>query len=100
MSPYFKRASRRTISTCRGLEKVGRYITLDATDTLLKFMDSDLPNQRKFASLVGSMIRDAEVAAIATNNRRVTIVGEMVAVLWAEAKFDATFRLEQLPNAS
>lgn len=81
----------------RGLEKAGRYITLDAADTLSKFMDADVPNQRKFASLLGSVIRDAEAAAIATNNR-VTIVGEMVAVLWAEAKFDATIRLEQLWN--
>jgi DNA-binding NarL/FixJ family response regulator len=81
----------------QGLEKVGRYITLDAGDTLLKFMDADMPNQRKFASLLGSVIREAEEAAIATNNR-VTIVGEMVAVLWAQAKFDATIRLEQLWN--
>ncbi len=81
----------------QGLEKVGRYITLDAADTLLRFMDSDLPNQREFASLLGSVIRDAELAAFATNNR-VTIVGEMVALLWAEAKFDATIRLEQLWN--
>ena len=81
----------------QGLEKVGRYITLDAADTLLKFMDSDLPNPHKFASLLGSVIRGAEVAAIATTNR-VTIVGEMVAVLWAEAKFGATIRLEQLWN--
>ena len=81
----------------RELGKAGRYVTLDAADTLLKFMDSDLPNQRKFASLLGSMIHEAEMAAIANNNR-VTIVGEMVAVLWAEAKFDATIRLEQLWN--
>jgi len=81
----------------QGLEKNRRYITLDANETLLKFMDSDLPNQRKFASLLGSMIHEAEMAAIANNNR-VTIVGEMVAVLWAEAKFDATIRLEQLCN--
>jgi len=40
------------------------------------------------------VIRDAEMTAVATNNR-VTIVGEMVAVLWAEEKFDATIRLEQ-----
>jgi hypothetical protein len=43
------------------------------------------------------VIRDAEMTAVATNNR-VTIVGEMVAVLWAEEKFDATIRLEQLCN--
>jgi len=81
----------------QGLEKVGRYFTLDAVDTLLKFMDSELPNERKFASLLGSVIGDAEVAAIAANNR-VTMVGEMVAVLWADAKFDATIRPEQQWN--
>jgi len=81
----------------QGLEELGRYITLDSADTLLKFMDSDLPDQVKFASLLGSVIREAELAATASHNR-VTIVGEMVAVLWAEAKFDATIRLEQLWN--
>lgn len=60
-------------------------------------MDADLPNERKFALLLGSVIREAEAAAVAKNNC-VVIVGEMVAVLWAEKKFDATIRLEQLWN--
>jgi len=79
------------------LAQVGRCITLDPAETLLKFMDSDLPNQRKFASLLGSVIRDAEAAAIATSHR-VTIIGEMVALLWAQAKLDATIRLEEIWN--
>jgi hypothetical protein len=81
----------------RGLEKVGRFIALDAEETLSKFMNSDLPDQRKFASLLGSAIRDAEAAAIAKNNP-VVIVGEMVALLMAAGKIDATIRLAQLWN--
>jgi DNA-binding NarL/FixJ family response regulator len=80
-----------------GFAKVGRYIALDSTDTLSKFMDADLPNQRKFALLLGSVIREADAAAV-TKNNRVAIVGEMVAVLWAEKKYDATIKLEQLWN--
>jgi CheY-like chemotaxis protein len=79
------------------LEKVGRFITLDAADTLLKFMNSDLPDQRKFESLLGPVIRHAEAAAVAKNGR-VTIIGEMVALLWAAERVDATIKLEQLWN--
>jgi DNA-binding NarL/FixJ family response regulator len=79
------------------LKKVGRFITLDAADTLLKFMNSDLPDQRKFELLLGPVIRHAEAAAVAKNSR-VTIVGEMVALLWAAGRVDATIKLEQLWN--
>ncbi len=79
------------------LEKLGRFITLDAADTLLKFMNSDLPDQRKFESLLGPVIRHAEAAAVAKNGQ-VTIIGEMVALLWAAEKTDATIKLEQLWN--
>jgi CheY-like chemotaxis protein len=79
------------------LEKVGRFITLDAADALSKFMNSDLPDERKFESLLGPVIRHAEAAAVATNSR-VTIIGEMVALLWAAERMDATIKLEQLWN--
>ena len=79
------------------LEKLGRFIPFDAADTLLKFMSSDLPDQSKFESLLGPVIRHAEAAAVAKHGR-VTIIGEMVALLWAEEKVDATIKLEQLWN--
>jgi hypothetical protein len=79
------------------LEKVGRFITLDAADTLSKFMNSDLPDERRFESLLGPVIRHAEAAAVAKNGRA-TIIGEMVALLWAAEKVDATIKLEQLWN--
>ena len=79
------------------LEMVGRFITLDAADTLLKFMNSDLPDQHKFESLLGPVIRQAEAAAV-TKDGRVTIIGEMVALLWAAGRVDATIKLEQLWN--
>jgi DNA-binding NarL/FixJ family response regulator len=79
------------------LSKVGRFITLDAADTLLRFMNPDLPDQRKFEWLLGPVIRHAEAAAVARNNR-VTIIGEMVALLWAAERIGATIKLEQLWN--
>ena len=79
------------------LEKLGRFIALDAADTLLRFMNPDLPDQRKFESLLGPVIRHAEAAAVAKNNR-VTIIGEMVALLWAAERIGATIKLEQLWN--
>lgn len=60
-------------------------------------MSSDLPDQSKFESLLGPVIRHAEAAAVAKHGR-VTIIGEMVALLWAEEKVDATIKLEQLWN--
>jgi hypothetical protein len=79
------------------LEKVGRFITLDAADTLSKFMNSDLPDERRFESLLGPVIRHAEAAAVATNSR-VTIIGEMVALLGAAERVETTIKLEQLWN--
>jgi CheY-like chemotaxis protein len=80
------------------LEKLGRFITLDAADTLLKFMNFDVPDQGKFESLLGLVIRHAEAAAVTKKNSRVTIIGEMVALLWGAERVDATIKLEQLWN--
>jgi MEDS: MEthanogen/methylotroph, DcmR Sensory domain len=77
--------------------RAGRYVLLDAAETMAKFMTGNMPDRRKFESVMGMVIRRAEAAAL-VKYRRVAIFGEMVALLWAEKKFDAAIRLEQLWN--
>lgn len=70
----------------------GNYITLDASDTLTLFMNSELPDERLFLQAIGRIIRSASQA------RPVRIYGEMVAVLWADGYLKAAVRLEELWN--
>jgi hypothetical protein len=78
-----------------GAMKNGRCVVLDAAETMSKFMDDGVPDQRKFESLIGSLIQQAQSAS---GGKRVAVFGEMVALRWAEKKFDAALELEQLWN--
>jgi signal transduction histidine kinase len=71
----------------------GRLVTLDAAETLSRFMSDGSPDERRFEKVVGGVLtRATEVG------RRVRAFGEMVALLWAEGKTDAALRLEGLWN--
>ena len=80
-----------------GATKNGRLTILDADQALGEFMEANGPNRERFLVLFGTAIREAEAAALA-KNRRVVVFGEMVAVLWAQKKFNAAIRLEELWN--
>ena len=71
----------------------GQYVALDAAETLSTFMVDGAPEPGRFAEVIGGII-----ARAARGRRRVRIFGEMVALLWAEANYDAVIRLEQLWN--
>src|ERR1700722_7317059 len=73
----------------------GRCVLLDASDTLAKFMDGDVPNGKKFVSVIGSLIDRAQLKS---GGKSVAVFGEMVAVLWAKKKFNAALQLEELWN--
>jgi signal transduction histidine kinase len=75
----------------------GRYIALDAAETLSKFMVDGWPNPVRFAEVVGSLIATL-AAGPGGEPRRIAAFGEMVALLWGEGKSDAAIRLEQLWN--
>lgn len=86
----------------RGLDpnqaaKEGRYIALDAADTLSQFMIEGYPNAVHFADLMGTCIGQAKQVA-RNEHSAVAAFGEMVALLWNEGKADAAIRLEQLWN--
>jgi KaiC/GvpD/RAD55 family RecA-like ATPase len=74
----------------------GRYIPLDAAETLSTFMEGGGPNRERFLSNFGALIRHAETAE--GKHNRVVVFGEMVAVLCAEGRMKAAIELEQLGN--
>jgi len=75
----------------------GRITFCDASEELNNFMDADGPNKVRLQSQFADMIRK-KAASSATQTNRVVLFGEMVAVLWAQKKYDAAIRLEQLWN--
>src|ERR1700730_17080855 len=84
----------------RGLDvaksaRCGRYVVLDAAETLSKFMRNRQPDAELFVKTVGHTIARARSAG-ECKNPRVAAFGEMVALLWAEGNSDAAVKLEQL----
>jgi PAS domain-containing protein len=73
----------------------GRYLEFDAVETLARIMTGERPDPQKFEDTIGTLVRRA---AAGMPGHRVVIFGEMVALLWAEGKRDATVRLEELWN--
>jgi signal transduction histidine kinase/ActR/RegA family two-component response regulator len=71
----------------------GQYVSLDASETLSKFMSEGQPDPVRFAEVISQII-----ARGAEGRGRVRIFGEMVALLWAEANYRAAIRLEELWN--
>ena len=76
--------------------KAGLFIQLDAAETLASFMIGGGPDKQKFQETVGALVSQA--AARTKPGYRLVAFGEMVALLWAEGKRDATLRLEELWN--
>ena len=75
----------------------GRYIPLDAADTLTKFMLDGSPDPALFVELVGGIVARVR-AATGSEQGQVVAFGEMVSLLWTAGKPDAAIRLEQLWN--
>ena len=80
-----------------GALRQGRLITVDAAETLSRFMREGLPDPECFASVVGGFF-DQIRAITGAGPSRVVAFGEMVALLWAEGKPEAAIRLEELWN--
>src|SRR5689334_9882338 len=74
-----------------------KYIELDAEEALARFMVAGVPDKEKFENTIGAIVAQAQ--ATTGSEKRLVIYGEMVALLWAEGKRDATVRLEELWNA-
>jgi PAS domain S-box-containing protein len=73
----------------------GRFILLDAAETLAKFTVDGSPDAALFTEFIGGCVAQA---ASQGGNSRVVAFGEMVSLLWSQGKPDAALRLEQLWN--
>jgi excisionase family DNA binding protein len=71
----------------------GRYLVLDAAETLIRIMGEGAPASQCFAAIIGGIIAQA-----AAGGRRVHAFGEMVALLAGEGNPTAALRLEALWN--
>jgi hypothetical protein len=78
-------------------ERAGRFITLDAADTLSRFMVYGHPDRSKFLTSVGVALAGAAECA-RTPGGQVAAFGEMVALLWADGNATAALELEGLWN--
>src|SRR4051794_27910738 len=75
----------------------GRYICLDAADTLSRFMVDGRPDPERFLGVIGGVLACA-IAAASGEQPRVAAFGEMVALLWADGNHAAAIELEELWN--
>ena len=75
----------------------GRYIALDAIETLPKVMVEGLVDEGRFREIVGGALVKAE-SSIARKQGRVAVFGELVALLWAADRPSEAIRVEQLWN--
>jgi len=76
-----------------GARTRGSYVSLDAAETLAKFMVSGAPDRARFNEVIGGVI-----AGVTDGRSRASAFGEMVALLWAEGNFTAAIHLEELWN--
>lgn len=75
----------------------GRYIALDAAETLAACLSNGWPHEERFKTLIGTAIARA---AFATGKKkpRIAAFGEMVALLCADGNADGAIRMERLWN--
>ena len=76
------------------LGRQGKFVALDAAQTMSKFMVDGWPDARRFHDVIGGTLEVAAAGAKAP----VRVFGEMVALLWAEGRRDAAIRVEKLWN--
>jgi PAS domain S-box-containing protein len=75
----------------------GRYQPLEASETLPQIMANGMPDVSRFTELIGGVISRAN-SAVEGRSARTVIFGELVALLWAQGKYEAAIRLEKLWN--
>jgi signal transduction histidine kinase len=73
----------------------GRYLDVDAVETLSSFMENGDPVANRFRAVIWHLLGQA-----ARGGRQVRIFGEMVAVLASDANHSGALRLERLWNES
>jgi len=75
----------------------GRYISLDAGDTLSTFMVNDQPDPVRFLKVTRDLVLAAAKAAKG-EHPSVAACGECAPLLWAQGNAEAAIRVEDLWN--
>ena len=75
----------------------GRYISLDAADTLSTFMVNGMPDPVRFLKAAGDLIVGA-AKAVKGEYARVAACGECAPLLWAQGNAEAAIQVEHLWN--
>ena len=73
----------------------GRYVVLDARQTLGKFLVDGMPDPARLAYTIGNVVAGVRSAMQVPTNA-IAAFGEMVALLWKKGNGAAAIRLEQL----
>ena len=77
--------------------ETGRYIALDAEETLDRFLVEGWPDRDLFYRTVEPVLARGE-SAVTRSAGVVSVIVEMVALLWADGRYEAAIQLEQLWN--
>ena len=100
-TPEHRGALIRSLKRCgldmTAIAKQGRYVSLDAAETLSTFTADGWPDAALFALVIGGLVAQTTATA-AGKNPRLAVFGEMVSLLWAQGKLQAALRLEQFWN--
>jgi PAS domain S-box-containing protein len=75
----------------------GRYIPVDAEETLPRIMANGQVDETRFNEIVGDFLTRARTAADCPDSR-IAVFGELVALLWADGKAQEALRVEGLWN--
>jgi DNA-binding NarL/FixJ family response regulator len=75
----------------------GRYIQLDAADTVAALMVNSMPDSARFLKSLGDLIAIATKAAKGQQGR-IAVFGECVHLLWAQGNAKAAVQFEKLGN--
>jgi DNA-binding NarL/FixJ family response regulator len=73
----------------------GRYISLDAADTLSAFMVNGMPDRALFLKVAGDLIEGA-AKPLRGKHTRVAACGQCAPLLWEQGNAEAVLRLEHL----
>ena len=89
-----QRLNARGMDTGKAIRQ-GRYVLLDARETVSKIMIDGLVDEARFADAIGGVLTRVRNAAYG-RDCRIAVFGELVALLWAEGKPQDAIRVEQL----
>jgi len=74
-------------------QQTGRFVVLDAKETLNQIMVNNLPDRNQFFQVIGSLVEN-----FVQTNKPIRAFGEMVALLWQSGNKEAVLALENLWN--